>query len=397
MLFTILFGCVIVINDYYRAVPVQNETFHENEDVNNEPISTNENPSNREVSICVTGDNLIHESVYLWAEQLAKNSNNDSFDFRPMYADIEPIIRGADFSIVNQSSLVSAVDNRDFASGYPLFCSPSQLGRDLISLGFDGVNLINNHMLDYGETGLYRSLNFWEEQGAVILDGTLQDVDVNSYEDCIIVLNGIRIAVLIYTEHTNGILPSNKTRIPYYCYKQGSILEQMLTKDVASCAEISDFVIVLMNWGNAAGFDPSQKQRDAAQILCDAGADLIIGTGAKVIQPVVELHSKKQDRETLCFYSLGNIMGTMDYMENLFGGLLSFKVKNEQGKTFLSDVKFHPTVIFYDEHKEKIEVKRLENYTGKLNVKHGSNIKLGMTDPRWFDETLQKSIDSDYL
>lgn len=397
ILITILLGAVIVINDYYHAIPVQRETVHEEIDIYNQLIDTKEDSNNQDASICITGDNLIHESVYQWAKQLAERNSQNNFDFRPIYADIEPIVSSADFSIVNQSSLIAANKDEHFATGYPLFCSPSELGHDLLKIGFDGVNPVNNHMLDYGEIGLFRSLNFWEEQDATVFGHTLTDTDQLPYENCIIVVNGIRIAVLSYTEHTNGILTSGNTEIPYYCYKQGSVLQQMLTEDVSSCAQISDFVIVLMNWGNSSGYEPSQKQIEAAQVMCDAGADMIIGTGSKVLQPVVELHSEKHDGRTICFYSLGNLMGTMDYMDNLFGGLLFFKITKTQDDAYLSEVKFHPTVIYYDDNKENVEVLRLENYSSRQNLKHGSNIKFGMTDIAWFDETLRKYIGNKYL
>ena len=87
----------------------------------------------------------------------------------------------------------------------------------------------------------------------------------------------------------------------------------------------------------------------------------------------------------------------MDYMDNLFGGLLFFKITKAQDDAYLSEVKFHPTVIYYDDNKENVEVLRLENYSSRQNFKHGSNIKYGMTDIAWFDETLRKYIGNKYL
>ena len=113
--------------------------------------------------ICVFGDNLIHENVLNEANRSnggtgTREGFSMGFDFKPIYKNVASIIEEADFSICNQASLVGANDAPNSLSGYPLFNTPSSLGKDLVTLGFDGVNIANNHLLDMGASGLKQSI-----------------------------------------------------------------------------------------------------------------------------------------------------------------------------------------------------------------------------------------------
>jgi len=87
---------------------------------------------------------------------------------------------------------------------------------------------------------------------------------------------------------------------------------------------------------------------DMLKEALDAGADIIIGTGPKVIQKMEWIQSDADDHEAFCAYSLGNSMGTMEYMDNLFGGVLTFEIASENEDFVLTNILFTPTVIHYD-------------------------------------------------
>ena len=156
-------------------------------------------------------------------------------------------------------------------------------------------------------------------------------------------------------------------------------------------------VIVLVNWGNSTSFAVSDFQVQAAQTFCDAGADVIVGTGPKVIQKMQWLSSDSHANQTLCAYSLGNTMGTMEYMDNLFGGILSFEVDKVGIDTNITNVLFTPTVIHYDQNYAGVTLYPLMNYTNELFLCHGSNINFGFGEYSWYQETLKKYIPSEFL
>jgi len=57
-----------------------------------------------------------------------------------------------------------------------------------------------------------------------------------------------------------------------------------------------------VHWGGEYQAAPSPRQQSIAQALAHAGADLVIGHGPHVLQPVEWV------RETLVAYSLGNLL-----------------------------------------------------------------------------------------
>ena len=82
--------------------------------------------------LVATGDNLIHDVIY---RQAQARSEDGGFDFAPAYRQIAPIVAEADFAFINQETLLAG-DQLPLSS-YPCFCSPTQLGDHLISLGFN--------------------------------------------------------------------------------------------------------------------------------------------------------------------------------------------------------------------------------------------------------------------
>lgn len=407
---TLIFAFAIVLTDYYRSIYVSSlKEAKENSLVSNDAsdVFLQEETNNEETNIensatfCFFGDNLIHENVLNFANKQVGAAGNRSsfqqgFDFKPLYKNVLPLIESADFSVCNQASLVGANDLTDALSGYPLFNSPSVLGKDLVSIGFDAVNIGNNHLLDMGYGGLKKSIEFWKTQNIKLIGGYKTKEEKTEVDNKIILVNGIRIAFLSYTANTNGLYDAKGDCIPYFTLRGTEILKQMLEEEVKKCDEQSDLIIVMINWENSAGFEVTEFQKKTAGILCNAGADIIIGSGPKTIQ-TVEWLTREDGSKTLCAYSLGNFIGTMQYTENLVGGALNIEICKKNDKIEIDNVLFIPTVIHYNKDFTEIAVIPLEDYSAELFSRHGSNILYGDTDFSVLKEIVVKEISSDFL
>ena len=110
-----------------------------------DPSERVEYPYPTEVTILCTGDNLIHKQ--LW-ERARKDG---TYDFLPLYAPVRDQVEAADIATVNQETPIAS--DLYPLSTYPKFNSPKQVGQALIDIGFDVINLGNNHMYDAGEKG----------------------------------------------------------------------------------------------------------------------------------------------------------------------------------------------------------------------------------------------------
>ncbi len=402
-----IIGCLIlsfsmILLDYYRPIFVS-RSHREKEEY--ESVADEMEPEEIKESryrFAVFGDNMIHENVLNFANIQAggigkREEYELGFDFLPLYENIKKYVDEADYSVIHQASLVGADSDWRTLSGYPLFHSPKILGDHLMQIGFDAVNIANNHMLDMKEKGYYNSVNYWKGKSIDLVGGYLNQKEYENTEEKIKVFGDLRIAMLSYTATTNGLSASKSCPIPYFTVNDTAILKKQLTEDVIKAKENSDLVFVFINWGNSASFEPDETQKQTARILADAGADLILGTGPKVIQRIEAVSAKDSDHQAICVYSLGNIMGTMQYMENLLGGFVTFDIVKLQGDWEIQSLLFHPTVIHYNEDFTEIGVYPLSDYTQELYMEHGSNKKNGYGSYHWFQNTTQELIPTEYL
>ena len=111
----------------------------------------------RNITFAAAGDILVHTNVYKYASQLAQGTDAE-YDFKPMFANIKEIISSADLAYVNQETPCAGKE-RGY-SGYPTFNTPDEIADAVLDTGFDIVNIANNHMLDKGESGLARNIDF---------------------------------------------------------------------------------------------------------------------------------------------------------------------------------------------------------------------------------------------
>ncbi|MBQ3885765.1 MAG: CapA family protein, partial [Ruminococcus sp.] len=157
------------------------------------------------VHVVAAGDNLIHYSVFKAAESYAQNG--EKYDFKPIYENMRYIIESADIAVLNQETIISESNPvRGADGGALLFNSPPEVADAVIDLGFDVFTMANNHLLDFGESALEESINFWnkkaKENNLTVLGAYLNEEDANNIR--IREVNGVKVAFLAYAEHING-------------------------------------------------------------------------------------------------------------------------------------------------------------------------------------------------
>ena len=275
------------------------------------------------------GDNLIHDVIYWQAK------TDDGYDFLPAYQAVAPLIQQADLSFINQETPVVAENP---PASYPLFNSPVQLADSLQQLGFDIVNLANNHMLDQHAAGLQSTLSLMQEhfepQGAVIgVNGAVPVVE----------RNGIRFGFAAFTQHTNGIpLPQDKQEMITYTDQTERMRQQ-----VEQAAQIADVAVVSVHWGQENSTTPTPAQRELAQQLADWGADIIIGGHCRVPQPM-ELRTVTDadgnERTGFICYSLGNMLSCQNDEYTDISALVNIQLTKDTdtGEVWISDVSYKP-------------------------------------------------------
>ncbi len=343
-------------------------------------------PEDVRLSFVAAGDNVIHPGIYMEAAERAAGSAS-AYDFKPMYKEIAERIASADIAFINQETLMAG---EDFGySGYPLFNSPQELGLDLETLGFDIVNIANNHMLDKHEDGLASTIQFWKNRNVTMIGGYENEEDYNSVR--ILEREGVKIALLSYTYGTNSLtLPASSPMvIPY-------LNDEDIIRQTARAREEADLVFVSVHWGEENLFATVSEQEHYAQLMADCGVDVIIGHHPHVIQKIEWLEREDGSR-TLCIYSLGNLLSMMAKGYNMLGGLMTFDIVRENGKIFIENPVFLPTVFHYNQRFRETCVYYLEDYTDELASKHGVQRYGNTLSITELENYLTQYIDAEFL
>lgn len=315
------------------------------------------------ISLVGVGDNLIHETVYLDAQ-----NEDGTFNFEKMYANVRDDIQAADIAFINQETVLGG--NELGLAGYPCFNSPTEIAQNLKDTGFTLANIASNHTLDRFQDGIDATIQAFNEVG-ITVDGAYSSQE---QFDTIPVFEtkGVKFSFLAYTYGTNGIESPNPWSISYFD-------ENQIRSDVARAKEISDVVIVSAHWGDEHAHVPNDFQTYYAQLFADLEVDLVIGTHTHSIEPV-EWLTGVNGNKTLVIYSLGNFIGGMLTTNNAIGGMIKLDFVEKEENITIENVKWVPTFIHFEGDQNNIldvrynyQVYKLSQYTDELAQKHVLN------------------------
>ena len=126
-----------------------------------------------------------------------------------------------------------------------------------------------------------------------------------------------------------------------------------ITADItAARAAGAQVVIVSLCWGKVGATAPSNTQKELAQAIANAGADVILGTHSGALQPVEVLSATRADGTThqvLCAYSLGNLLESdRADRESISGALLHVNMQYDLAADNLTfeSLTYTPTYVW---------------------------------------------------
>jgi hypothetical protein len=183
--------------------------------------------------------------------------------------------------------------------------------RSLRRAGFDILGVANNHSLDYGVAGLKETAGHLQQAGLEIIGTT---IEAGASEPLYHEIDGVRLAFLAFNAipEANPLAACQPTSTCWPLPVRWDPVEAAAS--IVSAKAGADAVIVSIHWGfeYEPWQDPSQEKM--AEIMLEAGADLIIGHHPHVAQAIVV------NGEGVTAYSLGNFVfdqGTADTSQGL--------------------------------------------------------------------------------
>ena len=305
------------------------------------------------------GDNLYHGALY-YRQRMAGNGYN----FDTYYDGTREYSENADLAYINMETICNGDEHYELSS-YPLFNGPKEVIDAVYNAGFDWWSISSNHSLDTGANGLLEQLNtIHEKYPDIITTGShtsLEDKNTPIVKE----INGIKVGFLGYTYGLNGlIVPEDKE------WLVSMINKDQMKIDMEALSKVSDIQMVAMHWGVEYSTSISEEQKDLTKYLNELGAEVIIGTHPHVIEPAEIYHGENQD--TLVYYSLGNYTSAQDAAPRMVGGMASFTVNYDPNtfETSFTDVKFIPTVTWFDGGFNDWKTYTLADYNNDLYATH---------------------------
>jgi poly-gamma-glutamate synthesis protein (capsule biosynthesis protein) len=256
------------------------------------------------IEIGMIGDVLLHWPLYNYAS------------FLPSLEPVKEELESLDFLLANQESLPTGDEFGLF--GYPNFSSPAYIINDLKTVGVDMISMANNHVLDQKEAGVLDAIQNMKKYDMPYIGAyeSLEDLQT----DRIFQVDDVNLGFLSYTYGTNGHeIPAGKD------YLVNLIDVERIAHDIRLLKPKVDFVIVSMHWGTEYELEQNDRQRELAQALADAGADVIFGQHPHVIQPY-ELITTSDGHRTHVFYSLGNFFSAQGFGYTNIGGIAKLEI-----------------------------------------------------------------------
>lgn len=252
--------------------------------------------------LIAAGDFVPHDTI----NQAAKE--NDSYNYLKLMQNLKPFFEKADVKFCNNP--VPAAGASLGITGYPSFNAPTEFSRDAAALGCNVINFGSNHTFDKGQAGIDATLNYWDTLPKVMAvsgaNRTVEEQNKIRYFKS----QGLKFALLGYTSYTNSKPPNG--------YGVNGFSKELASKQLAEARPNADIVLVSMRWGTEYSPNLVAFQDETAQFLADNGADIVLGHGPHVLQPVKKL-TGQGGRETIVWFSLGNFINSQLQVETLFG------------------------------------------------------------------------------
>ena len=286
--------------------------------------------------ICLVGDLMCHSTQFNYARV-----NADSFDFTGVFKEVKKYLSEPDLTVGNLETVIAG--KKKEYSGYPYFNAPDDFIYALKDAGFNLLTTSNNHALDQGWEGVKRTVDVLNKYKVHRTGTYTSQEDADSLR--IFRINSITIAILPYTENTNGIsIPKEKDFVVKL------IDEQKIKEDITKArSKDVDVVLVYLHYGNEYEREPGDYQKEIVQKLIELGADIIIGGHPHVIQPFDYFKTNNSKLDTgFVAYSMGNFISNQRWRYSDAGVILNIELSknNLTDSVHINNVSYLSTWVF---------------------------------------------------
>jgi len=212
------------------------------------------------------------------------------------FGPITGVLRSADFAAVNLETAITSGGTPQPKTYH--FRAPAAAFTALRDAGVDLVTMANNHVLDYGQAGLADTLA--AARAARFRYVGIGASAASAWAPYLTTIRGVTIAVIGVSQVAE--LASSWVATPTRPGEANAIDLGRTLAAVRSARRLASVVIVFMHWGTEGQACPDPNQLSLAHELAAAGASIIVGAHAHMLQGSGWLG------RTFVAYGLGNFL-----------------------------------------------------------------------------------------
>lgn len=300
---------------------------------NNLTSATQEISRPTTVKIAAVGDILCQ------MDMIEDAYSNGTYNFSHMFSEVTQYVKNSDIAI---GTLETNFTENSF-SGTGKYNSPIEFLTAVKESGINIVSLAHNHALDYGGQGLKTTITKIQEQDLSIT-GIKNNIENENQEFTGLIkeINGIKIAFLGYTYglgNEKQLTEEEKSAVGIYS-------EELVTKDLEYAKANSNYIIVIMHWGNVNDSTISEEQNNITGFLVNNGVDMILGSHPSVVEPM-QIIQNEEGKNILVAYSLGNYISSYKYENADVELILNIQIAKtpDSDKAVLQKVDYTPIYV----------------------------------------------------
>ena len=342
---------VYEINDNNEVV----EVFESNDKVNESDTSSvreevevkEENiskPVSDKLSLCLLGEIMMGGEV----------GENVSHSYASSFKKVYTKTRLSDFTYANFSTNITSLDKIDNPKSS--YIVTKDILSALTALGIDTVSIASDHIIDFPSDIIKNTISLLE--GNNIFVAGRKDTPVYFQKD------DKRVAIV----STNSVINGTST---LYTNEGISIYESNnFIKNIKEAKDNADVVIVDIHWGREYVYGVTDSMRKMAMLAVDNGADLVIGSHAAGVYPIVTY------KNVPIIYSLGYFIGDSDLYVGkesfIFDITVSKENKIEEIKMTPTYIKNKEEVLLYSEY-DSVKCNEILSQYNNWQIENGLN------------------------
>lgn len=328
------------------------------------------------------GDIMLHGRIAEWIER----SHNHLLP----WALVGDHLKNCDLLFGNLETMITKSRNAEHGTSGKYFSLP-KTGRALKQIGFDVLNLANNHCYDWGPEGIECTLSELNSVGI-----KWGGVGVSEQQARAPVLThcptcGKRFGYLFYSGTYNTVDPTHN-------WVTASPSPGSLKSDITSVLQLCDVLVVSIHGGACMNHWPSPDMLKACRLAADLGASIVLGHHSHVPQGI------ERWKNSIIFYGLPDFVRPVPLDDDeVYTGMernayQSFIATMDVGSSQVVDWKITPCILDdslqtrpAEEHEASEIMRHIENLSEDITVGRSDKLHLHHASTN-FSKAYSKSL-----